>query len=162
MKLPIYLDYMASAPLDPRVLVEMIACLNADSSLGNPASAHYYGKQATDKIEMAREQVARLLRAAPREIIFTAGATEANNIALRGAAYAKQETGRHIITTQIEHKAVLEVCRSLEKEGFDVTYLPVDCQGMIDLEQLEKAFRPDTILVSIMHVNNEIGIINDI
>ncbi|NNM58310.1 MAG: aminotransferase class V-fold PLP-dependent enzyme [Legionellales bacterium] len=153
---------MASTPLEPRVAAEMIACLQGELCLGNPAASHCYGKQASDKIEIARAQVAKLIHAAPREIIFTSGATEANNIAIRGAAYARGKEGRHIITSQIEHKAVLDVCQSLEKEGFILTYLPVDREGRIDLELFIKSLRPDTTLVSLMHVNNEIGVINDI
>lgn len=153
---------MASTPLDPLVVADMTACLEGELCLGNPAASHCYGKQANDRIESAREHVARLVHAAPREIVFTSGATEANNIAIKGAAYARAEKGRHIITSQIEHKAVLDVCLALEKEGFEVTYLPVDEAGRIDLEMFVKSIRPDTTLVSLMHVNNEIGVINPI
>jgi cysteine desulfurase len=162
MKLPIYLDYMATTPVDPLVAAKMGDCLTYDGQFANPASSHVYGKQAAERIEQARVQVASLLHAAPREIIWTAGATEANNIALRGAAYARAEQGRHIITSQLEHKAVLDVCYALEKEGFRVTYLPASATGVVHPEQIAAALEPDTILVSIMHVNNEIGVINDI
>lgn len=162
MKLPIYLDYMATTPVDPRVAARMAECLTSAGQFGNPSSTHDYGKQAAELIEQARAQVAALIHAAPREIIWTSGATEANNIAIRGAAYARAHQGRHLITSQIEHKAVLDVYQALEKEEFSVTYLPVSAEGLIHPEQIAAAIKPDTTLVSIMHVNNEIGIINDI
>lgn len=162
MKLPIYLDYMASTPIAPPVAAIMSEILTADDAFANPSAAHASGKKIAEKIDQARAQVAALIGAAPREIIWTAGATEANNIALRGAAYARAHLGRHIITSQLEHKAVLDVCQALEQDGFEVTYLQPQAGGLLDPQQVAAAMRSDTILVSIMHVNNEIGIINDI
>ncbi len=163
MKFPIYLDYMATTPVDPLVAAKMQECLTLDGVFGNPAStAHCYGQQAAERVEQARQQVADAIHAAPKEIIWTSGATEANNLAIKGVGEYYAAKGRHIITSQIEHKAVLDVCKSMEKQGFDVTYLRPKPNGLIELDALKAAIRPSTILVSLMHVNNEIGVINDI
>lgn len=163
MKLPIYLDYAATTPVDPQVAEKMCACLTMDGNFANPASrSHLYGWQAEEAAELARRQVADLVGADPREIVWTSGATESDNLAIKGAARAFAERGRHIVTSQIEHKAVIDSCRQLEREGFEVTYLKPDGDGLISAEQLQAALREDTILVSLMHVNNEIGVINDI
>ena len=163
MKLPIYLDYAATTPVDPRVAEKMCGCLTMDGIFANPASrSHLYGWQAEEAVEQARRQVADLVGADPREIVWTSGATESDNLAIKGAAYAFAERGRHIITSQIEHKAVIDPCRQLEREGFEVTYLQPGSDGLITPEQLQAALREDTILVSLMQVNNEIGVINDI
>jgi len=165
MKAPIYLDYAATTPVDPRVAQKMLACLTMDGNFGNPASrSHMYGWRAEEAVENARRQVADLLHADPREIVWTSGATESNNLALKGAAhfYRAQGRGIHIVTSQIEHKAVLDVCGQLEREGFEVTYLNPGSDGIIEPEQVAAAIRADTLLVSLMHVNNEIGTINDI
>ncbi|WP_285260159.1 IscS subfamily cysteine desulfurase [Halopseudomonas bauzanensis] len=163
MKLPIYLDYAATTPVDPQVAEKMCACLTMDGNFANPASrSHLYGWQAEEAAELARRQVADLVGADPREIVWTSGATESDNLAIKGAARASAERGRHIVTSQIEHKAVIDSCRQLEREGFEVTYLKPDSDGLISVEQLQAALREDTILVSLMHVNNEIGVINDI
>jgi cysteine desulfurase len=161
--LPIYLDYMATTPVDPRVISLMQAYLGFDGDFGNPASrTHIYGWRAEEAVERARQEVADLIYADPKEIIWTSGATEANNLAIKGAAYFYQRKGKHIITCKTEHKAVLDVCAYLEKQGFEVTYLNVQENGLIDLNELAEALRPDTLLVSIMLVNNEIGVIQDI
>ncbi|WWO98794.1 MAG: IscS subfamily cysteine desulfurase [Candidatus Dasytiphilus stammeri] len=163
MKLPIYLDYSATTPIDPRVMEKMILYMTPEGIFGNPASrSHRFGWQAEEAVDIARNQIADLIGSDPREIIFTSGATESDNLAIKGTAKFYQNKGKHIITSKIEHKAVLDACRQLEREGFIVTYLPPLKNGMIDLKQLEDEIRPDTILVSIMHVNNEIGIIQDI
>lgn len=163
MKLPIYLDYAATTPVDPRVAAKMVACLTMDGNFGNPASrSHIYGWRAEEAVELARRQVADLIKADPREIVWTSGATESNNLALKGAAHARRERGRHIVTSRIEHKAVLDVCRQLEREGFEVTYLSPGPGGLIEPAQVEAALRGDTVLVSVMHANNEIGVVNDI
>ena len=163
MKLPIYLDYAATTPVDPQVAEKMCACLTMDGTFANPASrSHLYGWQAEEAVELARRQVADLVGADPREIIWTSGATESDNLAIKGAAHAFAERGRHIVTSQIEHKAVIDSCRQLEREGFEVTYLKPGADGLITPEQLRAALREDTILVSLMQVNNEIGVINDI
>ena len=163
MKLPIYLDYAATTPVDPRVAEKMCGCLTMDGIFANPASrSHLYGWQAEEAVEQARRQVADLVGADPREIVWTSGATESDNLAIKGAAYAFAERGRHIVTSQIEHKAVIDPCRQLEREGFEVTYLKPGSDGLITPEQLRAALREDTILVSLMQVNNEIGVINDI
>jgi len=161
MKKPLYFDYAATTPMDPRVIEKMTHCLKED--FGNPASrSHSYGWQAETLIEEARAEVAALINADPREIIWTSGATESDNLALKGAAQFYQRKGKHIITSKIEHKAVLDSCRQLEREGFEVTYLEPDHQGVIAVEKIKAAIREDTILVSIMHANNEIGVIQDI
>ncbi|CAM2189672.1 cysteine desulfurase IscS [Paraburkholderia sacchari] len=159
--LPIYMDYSATTPVDPRVVDKMIPYLR--EQFGNPASrSHAYGWDAERAVEEARENVAALVNADPREIIWTSGATESDNLAIKGAAHFYKSKGKHIITVKTEHKAVLDTCRELEREGYEVTYLDVLDNGLIDLEALKAALRPDTILVSVMHVNNEIGVIQDI
>jgi cysteine desulfurase len=161
--LPIYFDYSATTPVDPRVLKVMTECLTLEGNFGNPASrSHVFGWKAEAAVEQARQYVAELINADPREIVWTSGATESDNLALKGAAHFYQTRGKHIITSKIEHKAVLDSCRQLEREGFEVTYLDPDKKGLIQPEAVAEAIRPDTILVSIMHVNNEIGVINDI
>ncbi|MDR2689125.1 MAG: IscS subfamily cysteine desulfurase [Azoarcus sp.] len=161
MKLPIYLDYSATTPVDPRVAQAMIPWLS--ERFGNPASrSHSFGWEAEAAVEKAREEVAALVGADPREIIWTSGATESDNLAIKGAAHFYQDRGRHLITVKTEHKAVLDTVRELEREGFDATYLDVRENGLIDLDVLRAALRPDTILVSVMMVNNEIGVIQPI
>lgn len=163
MKLPIYLDYSATTPVDPRVAEKMMQCLTLDGTFGNPASrSHRYGWQAEEAVDVARNNIAELINADPREVIFTSGATESDNLAIKGAALANQHKGRHIITLTTEHKAVLDTCEQLEREGFEVTYLNPQSDGLLSLQQLEQAMRDDTVLVSVMHVNNEIGVIQDI
>ncbi|SOE55729.1 cysteine desulfurase IscS [Burkholderia sp. OK233] len=161
LHLPIYMDYSATTPVDPRVVDKMIPYLR--EQFGNPASrSHSYGWAAERAVEEARENVAALVNADPREIIWTSGATESDNLAIKGAAHFYKSKGKHIITVKTEHKAVLDTCRELEREGFEVTYLDVKDDGLIDLEKFKAALRPDTILVSVMSVNNEIGVIQDI
>ncbi|HAS3380215.1 TPA: IscS subfamily cysteine desulfurase [Vibrio cholerae] len=163
MKLPIYLDYSATCPVDPRVAEKMVQYMTMDGTFGNPASrSHRYGWQAEEAVDTAREQIAALLNADPREIVFTSGATESDNLAIKGVARFYNKQGKHIITSKTEHKAVLDTMRQLEREGFEVTYLDPESNGLIDLAKLEAAMRDDTILVSIMHVNNEIGVVQDI
>ncbi|MFK0571865.1 IscS subfamily cysteine desulfurase [Endozoicomonas sp.] len=163
MKLPIYLDYSATTPVDPRVAEKMIQCLSPEGNFGNPASrSHVFGWRAEEAVEDARRQVADLIHADPREIVWTSGATESDNLAIKGVARFYSKKGKHIVTSRIEHKAVLDTCRQLEREGYEVTYLDPDSEGLITPEMVEKALRDDTILVSLMHVNNEIGVINDI
>jgi len=163
MKKPIYLDYSATTPVDPRVAEKMMQCLTMDGIFGNPASrSHRFGWQAEEAVDIARNQIADLVNADPREVVITSGATESNNLAIKGAAHFYNKKGKHIITSKIEHKAVLDTCRQLEREGFEVTYLDPTSEGLITVEILEAAIREDTIIVSIMHVNNEIGAINDI
>jgi len=163
MKLPIYLDYSATTPVDPRVAEKMIECLTADGNFGNPASrSHAFGWRAEEAVENARRQVAELVNADPREIVWTSGATESDNLAIKGVAHFYASKGKHIITSKIEHKAVLDTTRQLEREGFEVTYIEPGEDGIITPEMVEAALREDTVLVSIMHVNNEIGTINDI
>lgn len=162
-KQPIYLDYAATTPVDPRVAQALCACLTMDGNFGNPASRSYrYGWMAEEAVDIARNQVADLIHADPREIVFTSGATEANNLAIKGVAQGYAEKGRHIITANTEHKAVLDTCAALEAQGVEVTYLNVDEQGLISPQQVAEALRDDTILVSIMHVNNELGVIQDL
>lgn len=163
MKLPIYLDYAATTPADPRVAQKMMQYLTLDGTFGNPASrSHRFGWQSEEAVDVARNQIAELVGADPREIVFTSGATESDNLAIKGAARFHQQKGRHIITSQTEHKAVLDSCLQLEREGFAVTYLAPQPDGIINLQELEAALRDDTVLVSIMHVNNEIGVVQDI
>ncbi len=163
MRVPIYMDYAATTPVDPRVAQKMSECLLMDGCFGNPASrSHQFGWKAEEIVETARRQVADLINADPREIVWTSGTTESDNLAIKGVAHLYGEQGRHIITSKIEHKAVLDTCRQLEREGFEVTYLDPDSTGLITAEQVGQALRDDTILVSIMHVNNEIGTINDV
>ncbi|MCX7814600.1 MAG: IscS subfamily cysteine desulfurase [Tepidimonas ignava] len=158
---PLYMDYSATTPVDPRVVEKMIPWLH--EHFGNPASrSHAWGWEAEKAVEHAREQVADLIGADPREIIWTSGATESNNLALKGAAHFYQDRGRHIVTVKTEHKAVLDTCRHLEREGFEVTYLDVQPDGLVDLDAFRAALRPDTILASVMLVNNEIGVIQDV
>ena len=163
VKLPIYLDYSATTPVDERVAEKMSECLTIDGVFGNPASrSHAFGWAADERVENARRQVAELVNADPKEIVWTSGATESDNLAIKGAAHFYRKKGQHIITCKTEHKAVLDTCRHLEREGYEVTYLDPEENGLIDLAKLEAAIRDDTILVSIMHVNNEIGVIQDI
>ena len=163
MKMPLYLDYSATTPVDPRVAKLMCDCLTQEGNFGNPASrSHVYGWQAEEAVENARRQVADLINADPREIVWTSGATESDNLAIKGVAHFYHKKGKHIITSKIEHKAVLDTCRQLEREGFEVTYLDPSSDGLISAEQVAEALREDTILVSLMHVNNEIGVITDI
>lgn len=163
MKLPIYLDYSATTPVDPRVAKKMCECLTLEGNFGNAASrSHVYGWRAEEAIENARRQVADLIKADPREIVWTSGATESNNLAIKGIAHFYVSKGKHIITSKLEHKAVLDTTRQLEREGYEVTYLEPAEDGLITAEMIAAALRDDTILVSIMHVNNEIGTINDI
>jgi cysteine desulfurase len=161
IKRPIYLDYSATTPVDPRVAAKMIPYLT--EKFGNPASrSHAYGWEAETAVEEARAHVAALLNADPREIVWTSGATEGDNLAIKGAAHFYQAKGKHIITVKTEHKAVLDTVRELERQGFEATYLSPEPSGLLDLEKLKAAIRPDTILVSVMMVNNEIGVIQDI
>jgi len=161
MKLPIYLDNSATTRVDPRVTEEMVKFLTEE--YGNPASrSHAYGWTAEAAVEEARENVAKLIGADPKEIIWTSGATESDNLAIKGAAQFYKSKGRHIITMTVEHKAVLDTCRELERQGFEVTYLDPEPNGLLDIEKFKAAIRPDTILVSIMYVNNEIGVIQAI
>ncbi|AHB06573.1 MULTISPECIES: IscS subfamily cysteine desulfurase [Pandoraea] len=161
LNLPIYMDYSATTPIDPRVVDKMLPYLR--EQFGNPASrSHSFGWAAEQAVEEAREEVAKLVNADPREIVWTSGATESNNLALKGAAHFYQGKGKHLITVKTEHKAVLDTMRELEREGFEVTYLDVKDDGLLDLEVFKAALRPDTILVSVMAVNNEIGVIQDI
>jgi cysteine desulfurase len=163
MKLPIYFDYSATTPVDKRVAEKMMQYMTTDGHFGNPASrSHKFGWQAEEAVDIARNQIAELINADPREIVFTSGATESNNLAIKGAANFYRKKGKHIITCKTEHKAVLDTCRELERQGFEVTYLDPEENGLIDLKKLEDAMRDDTVLVSIMHVNNEIGVIQDI
>ncbi|CAN1488462.1 NifS Cysteine sulfinate desulfinase/cysteine desulfurase and related enzymes [Burkholderiaceae bacterium] len=158
---PIYFDYSATTPVDPRVVEKMIPWLYEHA--GNPASrSHSYGWEAEEAVERARDQVAALVNADPREIIWTSGATESNNLAIKGAATFYAERGKHVITAKTEHKAVLDPCRELERHGFEVTYLDVQENGLISMEALIAAIRPDTVLISVMLVNNEIGVIQDV
>ncbi len=160
---PIYLDYSATTPIDERVVAEMIKYMGPESTFGNPASrSHSYGWTAEAATEQARKNVADLVGADPREIVFTSGATESDNLAIKGVAHFNKKRGKHIITCKTEHKAVLDSCRQLEREGYEVTYLDPETNGLVDLEKLKAAMRDDTTLVSIMHVNNEIGVIQDI
>ncbi|MFT7412013.1 MAG: cysteine desulfurase [Paraglaciecola sp.] len=163
LKLPIYLDYSSTTPVDPRVATKMADCLTSDGIFGNPASrSHKFGWVAEEAVDIARNQIANLVNADPREIVFTSGATESNNLAIKGAANFYGKNGKHLITLKTEHKAVLDTMRQLEREGYEVTYLDPEPNGLILLDKLIAAVRPDTILVSIMHVNNEIGVIQDI
>ncbi|MBF7687189.1 IscS subfamily cysteine desulfurase [Acinetobacter rathckeae] len=164
MKRPIYLDYAATTPVDPIVAERMMECLTFDGTFGNPASrSHAHGWQAEEKAEYAREQVANLVKADPREIVWTSGATEADNLALKGIAQFYSQKGKHIVTSKIEHKAILDTCRELESEGFEITYIePEPKTGLITPDMVAKVLRPDTVLVSLMMVNNELGTITDV
>ena len=163
VKLPIYLDYSSTTPVDERVAEKMMQCLTPSGAFGNPASrSHAFGWRAEKMVERAREQVAELVSADPREIVWTSGATESDNLAIKGAAHFYVKKGKHIITVKTEHKAVLDTCRQLEKEGYELSYLDPKPDGLVDLDELVHAIRDDTILISVMHVNNEIGVIQDI
>lgn len=163
MQLPIYLDYAATTPVDPRVAEKMMEYLTPTGKFGNPASrSHSFGWEAEAAVEEARANVAALINADPKDIVWTSGATESDNLAIKGAAHFYQKIGKHLITCKTEHKAVLDTCRQLEREGFEVTYLDPEPNGLIDLNKLSDAIRKDTSLVSLMHVNNEIGVIADI
>ncbi len=162
-KQPIYMDYAATTPVAPEAAEKMATCLTMDGVFGNPASrSHKYGWQAEELVDIARHQVADLIHADAREIVFTSGATESDNLALKGVAHFHADKGKHIVSVKTEHKAVLDPCVQLEKEGFEVTYLDVKEDGLIDLDELRSALREDTILASVMWVNNEIGVIQDI
>ena len=160
MTKPIYLDYNATTPHDPEVIAAMRPYL--EEHFGNPSSSHYYGLKTREAVETARSQVATLLGCGPEEIIFTSGGTESNNHAIRGIACAYRDKGNHIITTQIEHPAVTAVCKYLERYGFQTTYLPVDANGLVDAADIEQAVTPKTILITVMHANNEVGTIQPI
>jgi cysteine desulfurase len=163
LQLPIYLDYSSTTPVDPRVAKKMAECLEMEGNFGNPASrSHRFGWVAEEAVDIARNQIADLVNADPREIVFTSGATESNNLAIKGAAHFYHKRGKHVITLKTEHKAVLDTCRQLEREGFEVTYLEPMSNGLVDLDVLADSMRDDTVLVTIMHVNNEIGVIQDI
>jgi cysteine desulfurase len=163
MSKPIYLDYSATTPVDPRVAEKLCSHLTLDGGFGNPASrSHQFGWDAEAAVEEARTHVAALIGADPKEIVWTSGATESDNLAIKGAAEFYKAKGKHIVTCKTEHKAVLDTCRHLERLGYEVTYLDPEPNGLVDLQKLEAAIRPDTILVSIMHVNNEIGVIQDL
>ena len=163
MKLPIYLDYAATTPVDPRVAAKMMQYLTMDGEFGNPASrSHRFGWHAEEAVEVARSQIADLVNADPREIVFTSGATKSNNLAIKGAAQFYHKKGKHLITIRTEHKAVLDTMRALEREGYEVTYLDVEANGLLDLAKLQAAMRADTVVVSVMMVNNEIGVVQDI
>ncbi|MCD6591487.1 MAG: cysteine desulfurase [Thaumarchaeota archaeon] len=160
MRRRIYMDYASTTPIDPRVIEAMLPYMR--EVFGNTMSPHTWGMEAREALEKARETIASFIGANPMELIFTSSATESNNLAIKGAAFANKDKGRHIITSRIEHLSVLEPCRWLERNGFEITYLPVDRYGLVDPAEVEKAIRKDTILVSIMHANNEIGTIEPI
>ena len=163
MKKPVYLDYAATTPVDARVIVRMNECLGMDGVFGNPASrSHVYGWLAEEAVENARRQVADLINADPREIVWTSGATESDNLAIKGAAQARKARGRHLVTAATEHKAVVDSMRFLEREGYEVSWLAPGADGVIRADDVRAVLRPDTTLVSIMHANNETGVINDI
>ena len=163
VKTPIYLDYSATTPVDPRVAEKMCSYLTPEGQFGNPASrSHVFGWQADEAVQEARRNVAALVNADPKEIVWTSGATESNNLAIKGAAHFYKKNGKHLVTLKTEHKAVLDSCRQLEREGYEVTYLDPEPNGLLDLEKFTAALRDDTVLASIMHVNNEIGVIQDI
>ena len=163
VNLPIYLDYSATTPIDKRVAEKMVQYLTLEGEFGNPASrSHEFGWKAEEAVELARKQVADLVNADPREIVWTSGATESNNLAIKGAAHFYRKKGNHIITVKTEHKAVLDTCRQLEREGFEVTYLEPEETGLLSMDKLKAAVTSETIIISVMHVNNEIGVIQDI
>ena len=163
MTAPTYMDYSATTPVDHRVAAKMAECLSIEGTFGNPASrSHYYGWQAEAAVDKARKQVADLVGADPKEIVWTSGATESNNLALKGIAHFYKKRGNHIITLKTEHKAILDACRQLEREGFEVTYMSPLPSGLLDIEEFKATIREDTILASFMHVNNEIGVIQDL
>ncbi|HEY6104538.1 MAG TPA: aminotransferase class V-fold PLP-dependent enzyme, partial [Anaeromyxobacteraceae bacterium] len=161
MKIPIYMDYHSTTPVDPRVLEAMLPYFTEE--FGNAASkSHAFGWRAEEAVEKARGQVARLIGASSKEIVWTSGATESDNLAVKGAARFYQSKGRHLVTTRIEHKAVLDSCHALEREGWEVTFLDVGCDGVLDPEAVRRAIRPDTVLVSVMHANNEVGTVQPV
>ena len=163
MQAPTYMDYSATTPVDARVASKMAECLTTEGTFGNAASrSHYYGWQAEAAVDKARKQVADLVGADPKEIVWTSGATESNNLALKGIAQFYKKKGKHIITLKTEHKAILDTCRQLEREGFEVTYMNPLPSGLLDIEEFKATIREDTILASFMHVNNEIGVIQDL
>ena len=163
LRLPIYFDYSATTPVDERVANEMMKYMTVEGHFGNPASrSHAFGWESEEAVDTARGHVAALVNADPREIVWTSGATESDNLAIKGVAHFYHKKGKHIITMKTEHKAVLDTCRQLEREGYEVTYMDPEPNGLVDLNKLKDAIREDTILVSIMHVNNEIGVIQDI
>jgi cysteine desulfurase len=163
MQLPIYFDYASTTPADPRVVKKMQECLSLDGNFGNPASrSHSFGWKAEEAIEQARSDVASLVNCDPREIVWTSGATESDNLAIKGSARFNKAKGNHIITSKVEHKAVLDSCRQLEREGFEISYLDPNSNGIITPEMVVNSITDQTILVSLMHINNEIGVINDI
>lgn len=163
LNLPIYLDYASTTPADKRVAQKIYEHLTLEGNFGNPASrSHAYGWTAEESVEEARAHVANLVNCDPREIVFTSGATESDNLAIKGVANFYKSKGKHIITSKIEHKAVLDPCRQLEREGFTVTYLDPNEFGIITPKQIEEAIQEDTVLISIMHINNELGTVNDI
>jgi cysteine desulfurase len=159
---PVYLDYAATSPVDPRVAAAMHECLTRDGVFGNPASMHHYGHVARARVERARAQAAALIGAPATQLIWTSGATESNNLAILGTARAMAKRGKHLVTSRTEHKSVLDPCKRLEQEGFQVSFLDPDREGLIAPEQVRAALREDTLLVSIMHANNEIGVLQDI
>ena len=163
MKLPIYFDYASTTPVDPRVVIKMQDCLSLDGNFGNPASrSHSFGWKAEEATEEARSNVAKLVNCDPREIVWTSGASESDNLAIKGSARFNKSKGNHIITSKVEHKAVLDSCRQLEREGFEVTYIDPGTNGIVTPLMVSNAITDQTILVSLMHINNEIGVINDI
>tara|TARA_B100000035_G_scaffold209855_1_gene179534 strand:+ start:511 stop:1734 length:1224 start_codon:yes stop_codon:yes gene_type:complete len=163
MKTPIYLDYASTTPIDKRVADKMLEYMTMDGMYGNPASrSHSFGWDADAAVSESRKHIADLINADPREIVWTSGATESDNLAIKGAAHFYKKKGKHIITVKTEHKAVLDACRQLEREGFEVTYMEPESDGLLDLDKLQSEIRDDTILISVMHVNNEIGVIQDI
>ena len=163
IKTPIYLDYASTTPIDKRVADKMFEYMTTDGMYGNPASrSHSFGWDADDAVSKSRKHIADLINADPREIVWTSGATESDNLAIKGAAHFYKKKGKHIITLKTEHKAVLDACRQLEREGFEVTYMEPMSSGLLDFDKLESEIREDTVLISIMHVNNEIGVIQDI
>ena len=163
IKTPIYLDYASTTPIDKRVADKMFEYMTTDGMYGNPASrSHSFGWDADEAVSQSRKHIADLINADPREIVWTSGATESDNLAIKGAAHFYKKKGKHIITLKTEHKAVLDACRQLEREGFEVTYMEPMSSGLLDLDKLESEIREDTVLISIMHVNNEIGVIQDI
>jgi len=163
MKTPIYLDYASTTPIDKRVADKMLEYMTMDGMYGNPASrSHSFGWDADAAVSESRKHIADLINADPREIVWTSGATESDNLAIKGAAHFYKKKGKHIITVKTEHKAVLDACRQLEREGFEVTYMEPESDGLLDLDKLQSEIRDDTVLISVMHVNNEIGVIQDI
>ncbi len=163
LKVPLYFDYSATTPVDERVAAKMMECLTKDGNFGNPASrSHPFGWASEAAVEEARQHVADLIGADSREVIWTSGATESNNLAIKGAANFYSKKGKHVVTLKTEHKAVLDACRQLEREGFEVTYLEPEANGLLDIEKFKAALREDTVVASVMHVNNEIGVIQDI